>query len=170
MRRVRFVTLMLGCLVIVLPAPSRAGCLFSRPMQHTGLEGAFDFTGTSLEGTSTLCGGGVLPLRFWEQGNFEDANSPTWKLEFADTGHFAFSDLAGLSDYFAAGCGDGVRQTDDTAFTYAETAANYDWGVVSFANCSECGVAAGRLDSRVRNSIRKRSSYVCRLGFVSASG
>ena len=52
--------------------------------------------------------------------NFSDANSPTWKLEFADTGHFAFSDLAGLSDYFAAGCGEGVRQTDDTDFTYAD--------------------------------------------------
>lgn len=52
--------------------------------------------------------------------NFSDANSPTWKLEFADTGHFAFSDLAGLSDYFSAGCGDGVRQTDGQAFTYSD--------------------------------------------------
>lgn len=52
--------------------------------------------------------------------NFMDANSPAWKLEFADTGHFAFSDLAGLSDYFAAGCGDGLRQTDGTPFTYAD--------------------------------------------------
>jgi dienelactone hydrolase len=52
--------------------------------------------------------------------NFSDANSPTWKLEFADTGHFAFSDLAGLSDYFAAGCGEGLRQTDGAAFTYAD--------------------------------------------------
>jgi dienelactone hydrolase len=52
--------------------------------------------------------------------NFSDANSPTWKLEFADTGHFSFSDLAGLSDYFAAGCGDGQRQTDGTPFTYAD--------------------------------------------------
>ena len=50
--------------------------------------------------------------------NFLDANSPAWKFEFADTGHFAFADLAGLSDYFTAGCGEGVRQTDGTAFTY----------------------------------------------------
>ena len=50
--------------------------------------------------------------------NFIDANSPAWKFEFADTGHFAFSDLAGLSDYFAAGCGEGIRQTDQTPFTY----------------------------------------------------
>ena len=50
--------------------------------------------------------------------NFIDANSPAWKLEFADTGHFAYADLAGLSDYFAAGCGEGLRQTDQTPFTY----------------------------------------------------
>ncbi|KIG14281.1 Carboxylic ester hydrolase [Enhygromyxa salina] len=52
--------------------------------------------------------------------NFTNANSPTWKLEFADTGHFGFSDLAGLSDYFAAGCGEGERQTNGEAFTYAD--------------------------------------------------
>ena len=52
--------------------------------------------------------------------NFDMANPPVWKLEFADTGHFGYSDLAGLTDYFAAGCGDGVRQTDGTEFTYAD--------------------------------------------------
>jgi dienelactone hydrolase len=52
--------------------------------------------------------------------NFMDAVAPVWKLEFADTGHFAYSDLAGLSDYFAAGCGPGVRQTDGTPFEYAD--------------------------------------------------
>jgi dienelactone hydrolase len=52
--------------------------------------------------------------------NFMDAVGPTWKLEFADTGHFSFSDLAGLSDYFAAGCGPGTRQTDGTPFEYAD--------------------------------------------------
>jgi dienelactone hydrolase len=52
--------------------------------------------------------------------NFTDANSPAWKIEFADTGHFGFSDLAGLSDYFAAGCGPGTRQTDGTPFEYAD--------------------------------------------------
>lgn len=52
--------------------------------------------------------------------NFMDANAPTWKLELADTGHFAFSDLAGLSEYFAAGCGAGIRQTDQTPFEYAD--------------------------------------------------
>jgi dienelactone hydrolase len=52
--------------------------------------------------------------------NFMDAVAPAWKIEFADTGHFAYSDLAGLSDYFAAGCGPGVRQTDGTPFEYAD--------------------------------------------------
>ena len=52
--------------------------------------------------------------------NFIDANAPAWKIEFADTGHFSFSDLAGLDDYFAAGCGPGVRQTDGSAFEYAD--------------------------------------------------
>lgn len=52
--------------------------------------------------------------------NFTDAMSPAWKIEFADTGHFGFSDLAGLSDYFAAGCGPGTRQTDGTPFEYAD--------------------------------------------------
>jgi dienelactone hydrolase len=52
--------------------------------------------------------------------NYLDANAPAWKLELADTGHFAFSDLAGLNEYFAAGCGPGVRQTDQTPFEYAD--------------------------------------------------
>src|SRR5690606_21263349 len=54
------------------------------------------------------------------RSNFTVANTPVWKLEFADTGHFGFSDLAGLSDYFAAGCGDDERQTNGDAFTYAD--------------------------------------------------
>lgn len=52
--------------------------------------------------------------------NFTMATTPVWKLEFADTGHFGPSDLAGLSEYFAAGCGDGVRQTDGEPFTYLD--------------------------------------------------
>jgi len=52
--------------------------------------------------------------------NFTMANPPVWKLEFADTGHFGFADLAGLSEYFAAGCGDGERQTDGEPFSYAD--------------------------------------------------
>ncbi|NVB40176.1 dienelactone hydrolase family protein [Pseudenhygromyxa sp. WMMC2535] len=54
------------------------------------------------------------------RSNFQAANTPAWKLEFADTGHFGFSDLAGLYDYFEAGCGEGIRQTNDEAFTYLD--------------------------------------------------
>lgn len=52
--------------------------------------------------------------------NFTAAHAPAWKLEFADTGHFGVSDLAGLSEYFAAGCGMGMRQTDGSPFVYAD--------------------------------------------------
>lgn len=52
--------------------------------------------------------------------NFTQANPPVWKLEFADTGHFAFSDLAGLGEFFAAGCGEAERQTNGAAFVYAD--------------------------------------------------
>jgi len=52
--------------------------------------------------------------------NFGMANTPVWKLEFADTGHFAYSDLAGLSEHFEAGCGEGLRQTDGEPFTYSD--------------------------------------------------
>ncbi len=60
--------------------------------------------------------------------NYAAANGPTWKLELADAGHWSISDLNGTVDKplpgatspFAAGCGSGIRQTDDTPFTYLE--------------------------------------------------
>lgn len=54
--------------------------------------------------------------------NYEDAPSAAWKLEVADAGHWSVSDLVGLVDLFAPGCGEGTRQTDDTAFTYLDPA------------------------------------------------
>jgi len=57
------------------------------------------------------------------RGNFEDAQVPAWKLELPDAGHWSVSDLVGLVDGFAAGCGDGVRQTDDRPFTYLDPEA-----------------------------------------------
>jgi predicted dienelactone hydrolase len=54
--------------------------------------------------------------------NFADANPPAWLVQVADAGHFSFSDIAGLVPEFAAGCGAGKRQTDDTAFTYLDNA------------------------------------------------
>ena len=52
--------------------------------------------------------------------NFTAAPGAAWKLEVADAGHWSVSDLAGLTTMFAPGCGPGVRQTDDTDFTYLD--------------------------------------------------
>ncbi|MFK7986365.1 MAG: alpha/beta hydrolase family protein [Sandaracinaceae bacterium] len=41
-------------------------------------------------------------------------------VEVADAGHWSFSDYPGLTDFFAAGCGMGERQTDGEAFTYVD--------------------------------------------------
>jgi predicted dienelactone hydrolase len=54
--------------------------------------------------------------------NYDDAPGAAWKLEVADAGHWSVSDLVGLIDLFAPGCGAGTRQTDDTAFTYLDPA------------------------------------------------
>jgi predicted dienelactone hydrolase len=54
--------------------------------------------------------------------NFAEAAVPAWKLELPDAGHWSVSDLVGLVDDFAPGCGDGVRQTDDQPFTYLDPA------------------------------------------------
>ncbi|MCX5745342.1 MAG: hypothetical protein NT062_22930, partial [Proteobacteria bacterium] len=55
--------------------------------------------------------------------NFRDAPVPAWKIEVPDAGHWSVSDLDGLVDLFAPGCGDGVRQTDNLPFTYLDPAA-----------------------------------------------
>jgi len=66
------------------------------------------------------------------RSNFMDANPPVWLVEFADAGHWSFSDMCGLVPAFDPGCGDGVRQTaPGTPFTYLDnelargTAASY---------------------------------------------
>lgn len=58
--------------------------------------------------------------------NFTAAPGEAWKMEVADAGHWSVSDLAGLTDMFAPGCGEGVRQTDDTAFTYLDPVVGRD--------------------------------------------
>lgn len=56
--------------------------------------------------------------------NHEALPGPSWLVEVADAGHWSFSDIAGLTDAFAAGCGQGTRQTDPgTPFTYADNDA-----------------------------------------------
>ncbi len=46
------------------------------------------------------------------RSNFEQASSPIWKLDIADSGHWSFSDLCGLSEAFSPGCGRGIRHSD----------------------------------------------------------
>lgn len=54
------------------------------------------------------------------RNNFRDAPVEAWKLEVPDAGHWSVSDLVGLVDIFAPGCGDGIRQTDGAPFTYLD--------------------------------------------------
>jgi hypothetical protein len=50
--------------------------------------------------------------------NFEQANTPAYKLDIVDAGHWSVSNIAGLTEGFAPGCGDGERQTDGEPFSY----------------------------------------------------
>jgi len=55
------------------------------------------------------------------RANFQAAATPSWKVEIADAGHWSFSDIAGITPGFQAGCGEGVRQTaPGEAFTYID--------------------------------------------------
>ncbi len=54
--------------------------------------------------------------------NFTNATVPATKIEVPDAGHWSVSDLDGLVDIFAPGCGDAMRQTDDSPFTYLDPA------------------------------------------------
>jgi dienelactone hydrolase len=55
------------------------------------------------------------------RANFEAANPPVWLVEFADAGHWSFSDVCGLVPAFDPGCGEGERQTrPGTQFTYLD--------------------------------------------------
>lgn len=66
------------------------------------------------------------------RSNFAAANPPAWLVEFADAGHWSYSDVCGLVAAFDPGCGEGERQTrPGTPFTYLDnelardTAATY---------------------------------------------
>lgn len=53
--------------------------------------------------------------------NFTSANTPAWKIEFSDAGHWSFSDICSLIPGFQPGCGEGQRQTNPSeAFTYLD--------------------------------------------------
>lgn len=42
----------------------------------------------------------------------------SWLVELADAGHWSPSDLCGIVEDFMPGCGEGLRQTDGSEFTY----------------------------------------------------
>lgn len=53
--------------------------------------------------------------------NFMGANPPVWLVKVRDAGHWNFSDICGVTADFAAGCGEGTRQTvAGEAFTYLD--------------------------------------------------
>jgi len=56
------------------------------------------------------------------RGNFMKATAGAWKFEVADAGHWSVSDVVGVVDGFAPGCGADVRQTDGQPFTYLDAA------------------------------------------------
>jgi hypothetical protein len=57
--------------------------------------------------------------------NFSKANTPAYKLDIVDAGHWSVTNIAGLEDFFSPGCGDDLRQTNGEPFTYvAVEAAN----------------------------------------------
>lgn len=72
------------------------------------------------------------------RGNFDDANSPAWLVEFVDAGHWSFADVCALIEDFTPGCGDDERQTvPGEPFTYADIDATRrrasDWITTFFA-------------------------------------
>lgn len=53
--------------------------------------------------------------------NFDTANTPAWKLEVQDAGHWSFSDIAGLTEDVMPGCGDDARGSPaGGTFTYLD--------------------------------------------------
>lgn len=60
---------------------------------------------------------GTIGNTFIEQ-NFQVANTPAYKLDIVDAGHWSVTNIAGLTEGFAAGCGEGERQTNGEPFTY----------------------------------------------------
>jgi len=50
--------------------------------------------------------------------NFEDANTPAYKLDIVDAGHWSVTNIAEITPGFKPGCGDDLRQTNGEPFTY----------------------------------------------------
>jgi len=55
---------------------------------------------------------------FFIRENFSKANTPAYKIEILDAGHWSVTNIAGLTEGFSPGCGNGIRQTNGEPFTY----------------------------------------------------
>ncbi len=58
------------------------------------------------------------PGNVFIEENFSKANTPAYKLDIVDAGHWSVTNIAGLDEVFAPGCGDDLRQTNGESFTY----------------------------------------------------
>ena len=75
----------------------------------------------ALEDNSIGTAGNALML-----DQFNQLGGRGWFLDAADAGHWSFHDIAGLDESFEAGCGEAVRMTDGSSFTYTDNAAARD--------------------------------------------
>ena len=80
--------------------------------------------------------------------NFTAATTAATKIEIPDAGHWSVSDLDGLVDIFAPGCGEAMRQTDGSDFTYLDPptgrniAASYATAFFSATLLDDAGAAS----------------------------
>ena len=58
------------------------------------------------------------PGNLFIRENFSKANTPAYKLDIVDAGHWSVTNIAGLDEFFAPGCGDDLRQTNGEPFSY----------------------------------------------------
>jgi hypothetical protein len=58
------------------------------------------------------------PGNLFIRQNFSVANTPAYKLDIVDAGHWSVTNIAGLDEFFAPGCGDDLRQTNGEPFSY----------------------------------------------------
>jgi predicted dienelactone hydrolase len=52
------------------------------------------------------------------QDNFETANTPAYKLDIIDAGHWSVTNIAEITEDYKPGCGDDLRQVSMEPFTY----------------------------------------------------
>lgn len=69
------------------------------------------------------------------RSNYAELGAAAWLIEVEDAGHWSFSNICGVIDAFAPGCGDGERQTaPGESFTYVDNATARDVAAGSVAS------------------------------------